>query len=58
MNADTAPTLAKIADNADFTSDMTLWPDAMVHAYLESNGDEAVARRLLFEKLMQEACDA
>lgn len=51
---DYARTAKKMAESADFLSDMSTWPDAMVNAYLES-GNVDMARAKFLEKLLQEA---
>lgn len=43
--------IQKIARDVDFTSDMGSWPDEMVHAYLEGDGDEAKCRAALLRIL-------
>lgn len=54
--ADFHRTARKLVADADFSSDMTTWPDAMLNAYLES-WDEPTARAKFLEKLLEERTD-
>lgn len=46
-----AAAVLKVAQTADFSSDMSTWPDEMIHAYLEGDGNESQARAALLRLL-------